>query len=262
MGTEIAKLAWEKPTNVGGLRRFTEAVLPMLPVANTVEGKRMLQALFTCCMKTPKLMNCTPVSLFGGVLAAAELRLELAGPTGQAYLVPYKNECQLQIGYKGFVQLAHRSSLVKRITPRVVYQGDQFHIQYGTTQVIVHHPKFPQEGDPVGYYCVAEMVNGGTDFEYMTLEEMAKHRGRFAKSQGIWEAHFDEMAKKTMIRKLAKRLPVSVELAKAVGYDEEAEADVPQHLSALVPTDTVPGAGPDEDLEGEIERLERERGEA
>jgi recombination protein RecT len=252
-----------KPTNAAGLAKLAKPLIPQiqaaLPRLVAKNAERMVRALMTECEKTPALLECTPISLFGAVLQVSQLGLELGGATGQAYLIPFKKTAQLVIGYKGFVTLAHRSGMVQRITPRVVREGDTFDIQFGTDQRIVHKPAMDQAGLAVGYYAVVELSNGGVDFEYMTKAQAEFHRNRFALSKGgPWANHFDEMAMKTCIRKLAKRLPLSVEWNTAAGLDESAESDGGQNLGAGVILEGAPEAGTPDALRERMERTKAE----
>lgn len=253
-----------RPTNAAGLSSLAKPLIPQiqaaLPRVMAKNAERMVRALLTECEKNPQLLDCTPLSLFGAVLQVAQLGLELGGPTGQAYLIPFKKTAQLVIGYKGFVTLAHRSGQVQRITPRTVREGDVFDIQFGTEQRIVHKPAMEQAGEAVGYYAVVELANGGVDFEYMTRVQVEQHRARFAlsKSGGPWTAHFDEMAMKTCIRKLAKRLPLSVEWQTAAGLDEQTESDGGQNLGAQVILAGEPEPGSPDALRERMDRTRQE----
>lgn len=242
---------YKRPTNAQGLQRLADPLLPQIkaamPAALATHAERMIRALLTECQKTPGLLDCSPASLLGGVIQVAQLGLELGGPAGQAYLIPFKGSAALVIGYKGYIALAYRSNKVRRITPRVVREGDTIEVVYGSDQKLLHRPAMPPTGKPVAYYAVIELDNGGTDFEYLTVEQCDAHRAKHAlmKSGGPWIAHFDEMAMKTCIRRLAKRMPVSAEWVAAAGLDEMAEAGVPQSLSAAVVIESAgePGGG-------------------
>lgn len=230
---------WNKPTSVAGLQELGSSILPQiraaLPHYMAKNSERMLRCLLTECQRTPALLDCSPRSLLGAVIQVAQLGLEIGGPAGQSYLIPFKGSATLVIGYKGFVTLAHRSGRVRRITPRIVREGDTFEIVYGTSQDLVHRPKIAADGKPLGYYAVVEIDNGGVDFEYMSVPQAEQHKSRFALSQkGPWSTDFDAMAMKTCIRKLAKRLPLSVEWVTAAGIDEAGETDAGQNLSAAV----------------------------
>lgn len=216
-------------------------------------AERMVRAMLTECSKTPQLLNCSPLSLFGGVIQVAQLGLELGGPTGQAYLIPFKGTAQVVIGYRGYIALAYRSAQVRRFTPRLVRDGDKFSFTYGTNQGILHEPRGNHLARATHFYASIDLVNGGSDFEVMSLEECQAHRDRYALSaKGPWSTHFEEMALKTVIRKLAKRVPVSVEWQAAAGLDESAEVGIEQTLPALsfgdVPLDIA------DDLEEQLEK--------
>lgn len=247
---------WEQPADIATLRRLGAGILPQLqaavPAFLAKHGERALQQLFTECSKTPGLLECSPRSLFGGLIQAASLGLELGGPAGQAYLIPFKRQANLVIGYKGFITLAHRAGC-KRFTPRIVHENDIFDISYGTDQKLRHIPEIKTPGPVIGYYAVVETGAGGIDFEFMTREEAEQHRNRYAlsKNGGPWSTNFDEMALKTCIRKLAKRVPLSAEWVQAATLDEMAETGTPQMLGSAV---TV--AGDDDPATALRDRLE------
>lgn len=230
---------YKKPTNAAGLERLAKPIMGQIMAAfpKTIAGNadRMVRCLLTECSKSPGLLECSPLSLFGGVVQVAQLGLELGGPLGQAYLIPFKGQASLVIGYKGFIALAHRSKRIKALAPRINREGDTFALEFGSSPRIVHKPEMSFTGKPVGYYAHVELDNGGTDFEYMTFAQMEEHKRRFALSQkGPWSNHFDEMALKTVVRRLAKRLPSSSELAAAVGLDESAEVGQSQMLDMQI----------------------------
>ena len=253
----VAKYDYTRPppNGVQGLQDMGRALLPQiaaaLPGFMARHAERMLRCLLTECQRTPKLLDCSPKSLFGGVIQAAQLGLELGGPAGHAYLLPFGNkqagvtEATLVIGYKGFIVLAFRAG-VRSFTPRVVREGDTFAIEYGTRAELRHVPRFPADGAPLGYYAVVNTPTGGTDFEYLTRAEAEEHKRRHALAQnGSWASSFDEMAKKTCVRKLAKRVPLSVEWVRAAALDEMADEGVPQQLAAAVVIEGDAGeAGP------------------
>lgn len=236
----LAKIDYNRPAgNLSDLQRAAEPMLPQirmaLPRGMADNAGRVLRSLLTEVGRSPRLMDCSAKSLLGGVIQIAQLGLELGGPTGMAYLIPFKGQAQVVIGYRGILNLLYRSQSVCRVTPRVVREGDVFAVEYGSDQRLVHKPVLGSDAPVVGYYAVSQMAAGGTDFEYRTRAEAERHRDRYALSQkGPWATHFDEMALKTCIRILGKRLPMSVEWQAAVGLDEQAEADVDQNLGALV----------------------------
>lgn len=242
--TKLAKFDYNRPPadGVNGLQRMAGPLLAQInaaiPAVMEKNAERFVRALMTECQKTPALLDCSPKSLFGGVIQVAALGLELGGPAGQAYLLPFKGEATLCIGYRGFITLAFRAG-VHNFTPRTVREGDIFDIHYGTRNELIHAPKFPIDGEVTGYYAVVKTPSGGTDFEYLTKAQAEEHKNRYAlsKNGGPWKTAFDEMAKKSCIRKLAKRVPLSVEWVQAATLDEMADEGVPQMLAAAVVLD-------------------------
>ena len=245
----LTKADFERPVgDAGRLKLMGETMAPQiaaaLPSFLKKQEERFLRCLMTECQKSPALLNANGVSLIGSLIQVAQLGLELGGPAGQAYLIPFKGNVSLIIGYRGYLTLAHRSDKLKRCSPRIIYAGDKWDLVYGSDQRIVHIPKQYESRDEeaearqkiVGYYATVEMHNGGCDFDFLTPYQAEVHRNKFALSKGggPWAKNFDEMALKTCIRRLCKRLPLSVESVSAAVLDEMAEEDVPQNLEAMV----------------------------
>lgn len=271
MTPATTKPNWTQPTSIDGLRSLMSDQL-RAEINNAVprilrgHANRLLRCLLTECSSNVALLDCSPASLFGGVVRAAQLGLVIGGPTGESYLIPFGNskkgvrEATLIIGYRGYLQLAHRSGMVRRVTPRQVRQGDQFYVRYGSNPAILHEPVRNNTGAVTDYYCVIETVAGGVDFETATFEEMVAHRDRFAttrnapeyvKNKSPWYdmGHgFHEMAAKSLIRRLAKRMPLSADMNVAVGLDEQAEVGLNQHLAGALGELLPPtSGGPDEE---------------
>jgi recombination protein RecT len=242
-------LDWDRPVSLNDLLLFKGAAVVQIAMAlpgfKKESAERMVRSLVTECQKNPNLLDCTPKSLFGCLVQVAQLGLNLGGAGGQAYLIPFKREAQLVIGYKGFIQLADRSGKIRSISPRVVRESDAFDIQYGTNQRIEHIPNLKAMDAPVvGYYVAVQFTNGGTDFEFMTRQQAENHRNQYAlsKGRGPWfgsPGEFDEMALKTVIRKWAKRAPVSEEMVVAAGLEQDADEGRPQSLGIHILPDPV-----------------------
>jgi recombination protein RecT len=194
---------------------------------------RLIRVSITAMRNNPKILECSQVSVLGSIIQAAQLGLETDGALGHAYLVPYKRQCQLQIGYRGMIDLARRSGQIISISAQVVSENDEFDFSYGLEPCLHHKPNLKDPGEPIAVYAVARLVGGGHQFEVLSLNEIeAAHMASKARS-GPWETHWKEMARKTAVRRLFKYLPVSVEIQKAVGLDEQAAAGVPQHLETI-----------------------------
>ncbi len=215
-----------------------------LPKHMTAE--RMMRIAMTSIQRTPKLLECHPVTLIGAIIQSAQLGLEPDGITGMAYLVPYYNskksrlEVQLIPGYKGLVSLARRSGEIGPVEARIVRARDDFDYAFGLTPLLKHSPStHPEPGVPVYAYAIArlkdEAFKDSPQFDVMSVQEINKIRDRSkAKDSGPWVTDWDEMAKKTVLRRLCKLLPLSVELQSAVALDERASVNLPQDLGTLV----------------------------
>lgn len=203
-----------------------KAIEDALPKHLTTE--RMMRIALTELRKVPRLQQCDPFSFLGAIVQAAQLGLEPGGALGHCYLIPYGREVQLQIGYRGMVDLARRSGNIVSISARIVYQGDIFGIEYGTEEAIQHIPKF--ESNVITHvYAIAKLRDGGTQFEIMPLVEIEEIRDNHSAGYqrdpkgSPWAKHFGEMAKKTLVRRLFKMLPTSVEIRDAIRVDEEED---------------------------------------
>lgn len=242
---------------IGG-PNFMAQLSVALPKAMTPE--RLVRVVTTECRKTPALLNCNPESFLGAVLQCAQLGLEPGGALGHCYLLPFGNgkakdgrpNAQLIIGYRGMIDLARRSGQIVSICAYTVHEKDHFEWRLGLDPDIQHVPSPEADRGKMTYvYAVAKLKGGGVQFEVMSRAEVEKVRKQSkAGSSGPWVTHFDEMAKKTVIRRLFKYLPVSIEAARAVDIDERAdrgEAVTPQDfidatyedLGTEVPTEAV-----------------------
>lgn len=220
------------------IRALLEKAKPQIALAlpRHLSADRMLRIAMTSVQRTPELMSCNQMSLIGAIIQAAQLGLEPDGVLGHAYLVPFKSACTLIVGYKGLIDLARRSGQLSTIYARVVHQKDQFEYSYGLDETLKHIPSTDENPGDIAYaYAVAKMKDGSQQFECMTRREIDAIRKRSpAGNEGPWVTDFAEMAKKTILRRLCKMLPASVELARAVALDERADLGLPQQLEDVV----------------------------
>lgn len=191
---------------------------------------RLLKVALYCIDKTPKLQECSPQSLVACIKQCAELGLEPGGALGLAYLVPYGTSCTLIIGYRGLIELARRSGKLAQIEAHVIHANDEFKVEFGLDPVLRHIPKLDgAEGPPKAVYCVARMTDGSKHVEVMTWDAVMKIKGRSKTSgSGPWQTDEEEMARKTVVRRAAKYLPLSPELADALNteHDDFVDAEV------------------------------------
>jgi recombination protein RecT len=211
-----------------------------LALPKHVTADRLARVALTEVRKTPALARCDQTSFLGALMTCAQLGLEPGGPLGHAYLVPFENrkkgitEVQFIIGYRGMIELARRSGLLESIEARPVYEGDKFDVTLGLDSNLRHVPDFDNpnrvQPDKLRFvYAVAKLKDGGMQFDVMSRREIEAVRAQSrAGSNGPWVTHFEAMALKTVVRRLFKWLPVSIELASAIEADERAELGLPQ----------------------------------
>lgn len=203
-----------------------------------MDPERFGRIMITTIKSTPELLNClnTPAgrtTLLGALMQCAQLGLD-PGPLGHAYIIPFKRnprdsqpyvEAVFVPGYKGLIDLARRSGHIKTIYANPIREGDEFTVSYGVGGTLTHIPGWQNSNAKVlGYYAFAELIPEGHQFVIMSKSEVEAHRARHSKSKynSPWDSDFDEMAKKTLIRRLVKILPMTADYASAFMSDERS----------------------------------------
>jgi recombination protein RecT len=166
------------------------------------------------------LQKCSPESLFSCVVQAMRLGLDLSPKFGHAYLIPYGNEAQFQLGYRGLMHLVRRANKVKEFHSRVVHEKDEFRQVLGAHLDLIHVPARKDAGAIEAFYALVKF-DDGLDFEVMSLAEVEAIRDRSKAKGGPWQTDFSEMGRKTVIKRLAKRLDLTPEAAEAIENDHE-----------------------------------------
>lgn len=249
------------------LEKYKKQIEAAIPKHLTPE--RLIRLVTTSLSRNPKLLTCSPASIFGATIQASQLGLE-PGILGQAHFVPYYNgknkhmECQFVPGYQGLVNLAQRSGEIKTIHGDAVRANDEFDFRFGSKSLLTHRPALRDRGEIIAFYAYAETKDGGEYFEVMSIEDMEEHRDKYTKSKnrdgvifGTWVDEFEKMAIKTMLIQVCKLLPKSIELQQAIELDNLASNGVPQGLSI----DNLTEAGDfniNQDYDGEAEETKSE----
>ena len=267
MANEIQK------TNVQTLATYmnarTASIKSVLPKHLTAE--RVVKIALAAATRTKELAQCTPQSFALAVIQASQLGLEAGSPLGEAYLVPFTNrgvkECTLIIGYRGLITLARRSGEIESIEAHAVHAKDEFDFAFGLDAKLHHKPFMPpppadganiaewtKTADPgpmIAVYAIVRIKGGAVQTEVMTRADVERIRAMSRQAAGTtWTNHHDEMSKKTVIRRIAKYLPMSIELANALAHDEQTDHGAPDALAYVdAGIDYTPPEGNDE-LEG------------
>src|SRR5215467_9922023 len=250
MGTSTALTIKTVRDQLAKMKDQFEAALP-----NHISVDRMLRLAMTCVQRNPGLLECTPLTLYGALMTAAQLGLEPNTPVHECCLIPFWNnnarprarEAQLLIEYRGLLKLVRRSGEIGGVMTGAVYEKDVWQYERGLTPVLKHIPNpVADRGKLIAVYAVARFKDGGEpQFDWMWTFEVEKIRERSrAANSGPWMTDYEAMATKTVLRRLCKTLPTSIEVQKAVDFDEKAELGLPQDFDIIG----------EDDIEGDYEQ--------
>ena len=231
--TAVVQAAKNPTTLLGMIRQPNFQKQMALAMPKSMTPDRLTRIVMTECRKTPALLKCAPESFYGVVLQCAALGLEPGSALGHCYLLPFGNgkdkqgrpNAQLIIGYRGMIDLARRSGQIISLQAYCVHEQDTFNYKLGLDPDIEHIPaSVADRGKVTHVYAVAKLKGGGVQFEVMSRAEIEKVRtSSKAGNSGPWASHWEEMAKKSVIRRLFKYLPVSIEAVRAVEIDEKTD---------------------------------------
>jgi len=220
----------QKQSPVKQVGAVLERMKPQLQMAlpKHLTPERMIRVALAAINKTPKLLECNRDSLYAAIMTSAQLGLEPDGVLGQAYLIPFGKEVQFIPGYKGLIALARNSGDVSSIQAQAVREGDHFVYRWGLNEELDHVPSGDpdRESKPITHFwAMAKFKDGGYHWDVLEVAKVEairdnsqgyKSAKRFAKNGKInspWVDHFEEMGKKTAIRRIAKYLPMDVQKA-------------------------------------------------
>lgn len=193
-------------------KALTSSMKPLLPEG--VDASKFLRQVVTAFEKIPKLADCDETSIKLAFLNVAGLGLDPSGMTGEAYVLPFKGKATPVIAARGYISLALRSGAVLSIDHGVVCEGDEFDFEQGSKPFVHHKRTFKNRGDAFCWYAVATLPSGAQLVELMSLGEIERiaQLSPSGKS-GPWGNHFDEMGRKTVLRRLCKRIPWNGDIA-------------------------------------------------
>ena len=224
------------------IKKMQGEIAKALPSVMTPE--RFTRITLSALSTNAQLAQTTPKSFLGAMMTAAQLGLEPNTPLGQAYLIPYRNhgtlECQFQLGYKGLIDLAYRSGEVSTIQAHTVYENDTFEYELGLEPKLKHIPTKTDRGDPAYFYAVFRTKDGGYGFEVMSVEDARRHGQKYSKAytNGPWKTNFEEMAKKTVLKKALKYAPLKTDFIRGLSADETIKTELSDDMFS-VPDETV-----------------------
>lgn len=201
---------------------------------SVITPERFTRITLSALSSNPQLSQTTPQSFLAAMMTAAQLGVEPNTPLGQAYLLPYRNkgqlECQFQLGYKGLIDLAYRSGEISVIQAHTVYANDTFDFEFGLEPKLTHKPAMADRGEPIAFYAVFKMKDGGFGFEVMSVEDVRAHAKKYSKAYSTgyspWTTNFEEMAKKTVLKRVLKYAPLKSDFARAAATDETIKYEI------------------------------------
>lgn len=220
------------------IKDMSGEIAKALPSAITPE--RFTRMVLSALSSNPALGSCTPKSFLGAMMQAAQLGVEPNTPLGQAYLIPYRNhgtmECQFQLGYKGLLDLAYRSGDVDIVAAHCVHENDEFDYEYGLEPKLKHKPARKDRGAITYVYAMFRTKQGGFGYDVMSVDDIIEFAKKYSKSAGNdsspWKTSFEEMAKKTVLKRVLKLAPLSSEFIRGEIADETIKTTISEDMYA------------------------------
>ena len=234
--TTSQAIAKAPDTSLLGLLASADVQAQLSKVATKhLTAEKLMRLVTGEVKKVPALAKCSVASVMRCVMEAARLGLQPGGALGQFYIVPYGSEATPIVGYRGLITLARRSGKIKRLEAHVVYEADEFAVRFGTDPGLTHVPSLKGDrGDIVAAYMVVQMEGESIQVEVMTYAEIVAIRDRSrASKNGPWVTDFAEMARKTVVRRGCKYLPMDTEESAPLARAMELDAD---DFEPMVPT--------------------------
>lgn len=207
-------------------------------IHKSMSEDRFARVAYLCAMRNPSLQECDKISLYNSLLTLSQLGLE---PDGRrAHLIPFNNkkrgckEVQLIIDYKGLVELVMRSGRISKIHADIVCDNDDF--SYDKGEILRHKIDFKNpRGKIYAIYAYCTTKDGYEKADVMSVEDVeAIQRRSKSADDGPWKTDWEEMAKKTVFRRLSKWLPWLPEERDAIEADDDQYEEPKAYVSSAV----------------------------
>lgn len=201
-------------------------------------GQRFIAAIVSAVNNNPQLQECTNQSILSGALLGESLKLSPSPQLGQYYLVPFNDKnagkvAQFQLGYKGYIQLAIRSGMYKKLNVLAIKEGELKRFDPLNEEIevqLIEYEALREKAPTCGYYAMFEYTNGFRKALYWSKEKMKAHAEQYSAgykkdlkngtSYTFWAKDFDSMAYKTMLRQLISKWGImSIDLISALDAD-------------------------------------------
>ncbi len=190
--------------------------------ATSINSDKLGQALLLAVNRNPDLQKCSANSLLDCLMIASQYGWSIGGPRPGLYLVPFKGVATPIPSYYGLMEIARRSGVVQTIEAAVVIEGDEFRYARGLIPKLEHVPH-DEDGPITHAYAIARFASGEIQFDVMTKADIDKIRARSRAGSGPWVTDYNEMAKKTVVRRLVKYLPSNPDVDAAIELSDKSE---------------------------------------
>lgn len=237
MATQLAERR-ENPVTV--IRQNLQAMAPEFQAAlpKHISVEKFTRTAMTAIQSNPDLQQADRRSLFGAVVRLAQDGLLPDGREAAIVIFNTKNKsggwekkAQAMPMIAGILKKIRNSGDVAKVSAHVVHENDEFVWHLGFDENVTHNPPPLDQprGRIIGAYATAVLKEGERLLEVMSLEEIERVRNvSRAKDSGPWKDWYGEMARKTVMRRLSKRLPMSTDLEDTLERDDTMQhADAP-----------------------------------
>jgi recombination protein RecT len=174
-------------------------------LTSDISPDKFMATCYNLLLINPEIAKCDKMTVLNAVNRSAQMGLSPDPIRGEAYFIPRKNACTFQIGYKGLIKMAIASGAIKMIQCYAVHENEHLIMRAGEKPDYIISRG--DRGELEGFLCVAKLGESEWDFEYMTVAEINRIRDNFKATDGVWAKNYNEMAKKTVIKRLLKRIP-------------------------------------------------------
>jgi|GEM_PF-1104484 len=226
------------------LKSSGSEILNVLPAGlDEADKKDMAKAMIYLTIKAynemPELRKCSPDSIISSLMECASLGMMPFSKMNECAIIPYGGKAQMQLEYRGIQKLCRNTGEYKNIRTGVVREGDTLEYYKGLSQDLRHfESKAPAHNRKITHvYALYELLNGGSDFEVMTIEDLEAHRDKYSKQyknakkynkekSAIWVKEFESMARKTVLIKVLKYAPKSDKLVNQLALDRDLKREI------------------------------------
>lgn len=218
------------------IEKMTPQFKAALPAHVSVE--KFVRVTLTAVQTNPQLLEADRRTLFAAATKAAQMGLLPDGREGA--IVTFKNQAQWMPMVAGIMKLVRNSGEISTWSVQAVYENDTFEFALGDDEHITHKPTLAIRGKLIAVYSIVTMKDGEKSREVMSVEDVNAIRARSRSGgSGPWQTDFAEMAKKTVVRRHSKRLPLSTDIDGVVHEDDELFMPPAAEQAAPAPAETA-----------------------